>query len=337
MIKTNKIIFIDSNVFIKCAIEEIGGSGLEIFKKLELAMDEGSFKLILPENIEIEVRKDVDSQIKLFAESVKSKLKTAIGADNSVKGKKAFEEILNTCERESLKIVQDEGKKIKSSLDKILNNKNCIKVKITKEIISEGILRAVLKKAPGRCKRTSYLIHQDCIAFEAILNYLDKEKIKKAKIVICSEDSDYQNTDDNKKIDNEILAEFKSREIEAVGYNNPLDMLNGEIVKSGKKYTKKDIKTYKEEAQPKSLAEVTKLIFENSKSKGCTVAYNTDYWSNSKVNDSIRFCPYCGHALNFDGHKDILASAFSMPVYTHYYDQGEKIYCPYCGRSIDIN
>lgn len=251
-----KLLFLDSNIFISCVLEQTQGSNINVLKDLLDKLKSNKTILILPEVVRREVEVNTVDIIFTSEESINKDLEQIKTGNNSY----VFESIINN----AVKTVQIDLKKSKTEILKIIKeifeNNNTLTIKLTDEILISGLKRASLLKAPfthskGLVKKKNknnkpgeppkYRKDQDCIIFESILSFLRKntQKYKNNVLVFCTEDPDYYKNDKVADLEDDIVSDLSIAHKKFKNYRNSVEMFKKEFAE---KYNKKDVQKYNE-------------------------------------------------------------------------------------------
>ncbi|MFH1712722.1 MAG: PIN domain-containing protein [Candidatus Jacksonbacteria bacterium] len=241
-----KLIFIDSSVYLNCALKQVEKLSLGTLEKILKKIESKKIILLLPEIIKNEVLLGIKNGFEEIQEKLNSlfdSIKNQIENPKESSPKKS--KIIDTIISEAKKIVAEKVEKEYTStiefMKKILNHHNVKMIEMTDELILAGMRRSLLKKAPWAVKRVAHTKDQDCIVLESILEYIKNDKkLQKMNFVICTDDKDYF-SEDTEDLKDDIKKDLAKRCDSVVGYKNPLIMLQKEFKE---KYTKKQIKEY---------------------------------------------------------------------------------------------
>src|SRR3989338_873303 len=242
-----KLVFIDTNIFVDCAVKEIIGSDIKVLDQILEKLKKGEVTLVVPENIKVEIIYKIGKiceDSKKLVEGMLQKGKTGSQNDKD----KIAEKAIAAAEKTSQTGITMGYKKSKRLMEEIFKNKNTKEVKLTDSLIIAGMKRSLLKKYPFTAKKSenAHTKDQDCIAFEALLSFLRRDgKPKSRTFIFCATDQDYFSEEG--KLYAEIENELKPFVKKVVVYKDPVDMLKKEF---GGKYTKEQEKKYKEFQSP---------------------------------------------------------------------------------------
>ncbi len=304
MKKFEKYIFIDTNLFIDCIYQRVAKLDSKPLKDLSGKLKRINIKLILPEMIEREVKNTIEVEAerlkKIISESLENKLDKS-----KVKISKLINDSIKKSKKNCLKKItetRNDGKKI---FKNITENENTIKINVTTDIIARGIKRDLFKIPPFNPEKRRQT--QDCVAFESMLDFFEKNFTKKVKeFVFCTDDKDYYSDKNKTKLKPEIIKDLKKYFLEVRSYKNPLEMLKNEFSVS---YSRKEIDYY---SMPLSSSlgniSIDKYSIKTLPDNNQTVTplfekYNTpgiigtEYSDNLKLNTHsiVRFCSLCGY------------------------------------------
>ena len=320
-VKISKLLFIDTNIIINCALEEVDKHNINTLKDIEKNLDKKEIILILPENIKEEVFINIKDRFEKLQKNAEEKFKNLNFDDGRFKTPVSIEEEINKNRDILVEKIKDRHKSVTKIIDKLFKHKNTKIINVTNELVVSGMKRACLMKSPYTSimsNKTSFLRDKDCIAFEALLNYLKKEKdTKKMRFIICSEDGDYFKSESD--LYDEVIREIKEKCKSIVGYKSLFKVLEKEL--NEKKYSKKKIEPCQNQ---KSLGG----LYELSAEKLTTFSNMKTASMFNGNNKEIKFCPYCGHDIG------LFRSMDSLRCYG--YTDKQIYYCPYCGKRIEI-
>ena len=361
--KTSRIVFIDTNIFINCALEEAEKSDLKILEKIIKALQSGKMVLILPEIIQSEIivnHRDGFDRLKIHAEKYfenfgKEKSKLLIKTLECSR-KQILLEIENK-RQSTLKIMQD-----------IFKHKNTIKIKLTDALILLGLKRSLLMLPPysnidttknedRKREKWVYTKDQDCIAFESLLFYIKSHKeVKNATCIICSHDYDYfDKIGKIEKLKKEIVNDLEKKCSKVLFYSDPLSMLTKQFKAQ---YSKKQVQEFKtaqladaDLVQNKVVVPFQKLLPEDgvlvNPSIGTFVnptgtAIVTPWepfidqdrfvtmsgLSNQNISLNAKYCPNCGSNIEINFKKFIETDYCNNPTF--------RFSCPFCSSKLSI-
>ncbi len=249
---TPKIVFIDANIFINCALAETRDldrfADINTLKDIEKKLDDKEMILILPENIKAEIITGMQDGFKKIEKYIDDSFSKINSYKNENKGKISMliENEIEKSKNDLINKITKKSKEILNIINKIIEHKNVKVIKLSDKLTLLGIKRSSLMKRPYTSQlskdKNSYLRDQDCIAFESFLNFLNsnKKRLKKSECIICSADSDYFNNSEKDILHNDIIQEIKCKKLS--GYKDILDMLEKEF---GNEYSEEQIKEHK--------------------------------------------------------------------------------------------
>ncbi|MFH0805559.1 MAG: PIN domain-containing protein [Patescibacteria group bacterium] len=261
----SKIVFIDTNIFINCALAETRDlnrvADINTLKDIKEKLDNKEMIIILPENIKAEIITGMKIGFKKLEKYINDSFSKVNSYEKENKGKISMliKEEIEKSKKDLIDKIIKKSKTISKIINEIIEHKNIKFVKLSNELILLGIKRSLLMKGPytlrsseNKNQKNAYSRDQDCIAFESFLNYLNKNKkeLKKSECIICSDDSDYFKDSKKNALHNNIIQEIKCKKLS--GYKDILDMLEKEF---GNKYSEKQIEEHKS-----SLDETTQFL-----------------------------------------------------------------------------
>lgn len=208
---TKKILLIDTNNY----IEPLEGGfksiqiELEDLKALKKLLDDNDdLTLILPETTKLECERLYLEKNKELDKKFRE-LQKNLNLD-SIRVRKKIEKELE-------KIAKNERQrqsKIKKLIEQIFNHKNAEFLELNDEIYIRSYKRVLLGQKPFNKKKHQvtekqvvHSVHPDVLFIEAAKHYLSSKGVKKYKLIICSRDPDFSETDGN-ELDPQIKSEF---------------------------------------------------------------------------------------------------------------------------------
>lgn len=233
-----KYIFIDTNIYIYCALITKGNYTTQTIDALNKAINTSNTKLLMPEIIKLEFEKKAKSIFENEVSNNINKLKKEIqnisfpdylGAEKS-KIEKNIDNLLEK-RRTNLKRVSD------SIIKDIEENKNTIVLNLTNEIFLKSYKRAMKGEKPyngkicSQCGNMEYVINADCIIIESIIDYFNNIKINKDdELIFCSNNTkDFAMFNEVTK-KHELHEDIKKQiELKVKYYNNLPDLLKEEF------------------------------------------------------------------------------------------------------------
>jgi len=156
---------------------------------------------------------------------------------------------LNKSKREIKGGIEKQYTSTKKVVEEIFNNKNIYSIDLTDRLINLGLKRALLLRAPytplKTVWKTTFEKDQDCVAFESVLDSLEKigKKFKNFEMIFCVDDSDYFENDKKEKLHEEIVNDLKSKCSKIQAFTSPLDMLDSEFKEEYTKEQREDYET----------------------------------------------------------------------------------------------
>ena len=186
-----KYLFVDTNIFIACALLIKPNHSPKTIKKLREFLDSGEVKLILPEIVEIEFFRVVDTEL--------SKIETVVNNFKKII-KDNLPSYFGTEKEEHIKSAESIFKKRKESseiakeiINSLFNSKNTIKIPITYDIFIKAYKRALSGKKPyelkwcTECDELKDIINADCLIIESIISEINK--LGKIEFIFCSDNN----------------------------------------------------------------------------------------------------------------------------------------------------
>lgn len=240
-------LYIDTNIYTACAAAELGELDLNVLKRVKEKLNLG-WHLILPEVIQVEIKKRLKDSFKSFRDD--AQLSNAVNKENNQpkrKYEKFREEKITQIKEAAIKeantkILKEFDKAEEDAgqlLDDLFSHKNCIIVPLSQKILLDGMCRAALGKRPAavdtKKEQPHYIRDIDCIAFESLLHGMGQSKAKFDEVLICSDDSDYFSKG---KLAPEIIDALKPFSKIQKGYTDILVLLE-EASPKAEKFTEK--------------------------------------------------------------------------------------------------
>lgn len=338
--KIEKYIFIDTNIFLSCALEQLQDLNLEILEKFKEKLDEEKIHLIIPENIKAEINFGLRNEFKKLEEGIKNTLSDK-RLDDLKKESNLLVVALQNGKKEALNKLSENQKAVIKIIDDIFKHKNSIIIELSDKILANGMKRASLKKRPFTTKAGSFIKDQDCIALESILHYLSTKTItEEMEVILCSDDGDYYDDINNKELHVDIKNEFKKLKLSC--YRSPIEMMNAEFKD---KYSLEQSKQFEELKQESIgfgysgiglcdpvIPSINNLSLSSRHILDWPLLDNLGF-SQAKE-EIIKFCPFCGKNIEILGLKrktplnGVSLGTISLgPSFNHKY-------CPFCAKNL---
>lgn len=233
-----KYIFIDTNIYIYCALITKGNYTTQTIDSLNQCLKMNNVKLIMPEVVKMEFFKkayntfenDVMNNIaKLKKEIQNISFPDYLGEDkakieNNID--RLLEERKRNLERVSNNILND-----------IITNQNTVLIELTNDIFLKAYKRALSGEKPynqqicSSCNNSEYIINADCMIIESIIDYFDNIYINEDDILIfCSNNTkDFAVFNKDKNIHELDGAIRNTLKIKVKYYNNLPELLKKEF------------------------------------------------------------------------------------------------------------
>ena len=183
-----KHIFIDTNNFLSCAFMYEKGQDPSTIAKYENLLMRDRATLILPEIVEIEFFRKIDSTLMLIKEKVEDFKKII---------KKDFPDYLKLAKEDFMELTQklysdrvSSSTFAKEKIPPLFENRNVKRIPLTSEIIVSAYKRALAGKKPYKyrpcpeCGELNNLVDNDCIIFESILSKI--KELGNVELIFCS-------------------------------------------------------------------------------------------------------------------------------------------------------
>lgn len=225
-------IFIDTDVFLNTIV---GNSSNDSLEKLSTELNKKKIFLILPEVIIKEIKKEFDNwKIDFFKkteENLTTKKILGIQEQLTDKPKKnnpteitnidLIDGLLKEKRNNLFLELREFYENLSKKFNLILENKNTKIIPLTDKLVLSGIKRSLLKKAPctrsDKTKENAHTKDIDCIAFESLVSFLNKEKGSKNNLFLCVKDSDYRQSSGELCFDiSEDLKKFNLKDYKTI-------------------------------------------------------------------------------------------------------------------------
>lgn len=231
-----KYLCIDTNIYVQCCLLELEGDDINALTKLHTLLNKSKIKLLLPEIVELEFYRVLESKSIILKKKVGS-YKEVINKDGSL-DKKIKNDLINKL-GECINEREKNKEKVKKEIREIFSNEVGIikdELKIKPEHIVDAYKLFLAGKKPS--KSNNQVVQADCLIIEILADYF-KDK-KGYELFFCSRNKEdfalILGKEDKKiKIHPEISKRFKHIEY----YTNLYQLLND---KFKAKYSKKLIK-----------------------------------------------------------------------------------------------
>ncbi len=208
-----RYLFIDTDNYIPCALLTESGHNPQTIDQLKDLLTYKKIKLLLPEIVEIEFFRKLDSELLNIERSVKKLI------DNMKRNFPSYLKIdkdsfIRAAQRR-LKKRQESAETVKATIKTLFQNENVIKIPLSNEIFLKAYKRVLAGKKPYKHNPEShdltYVINADCMIFESIL--LKANELKIENLVFCSNNHKDFATPDEKNIHKhhfhpELIASF---------------------------------------------------------------------------------------------------------------------------------
>jgi len=349
-----KIVFIDTSVFINCAKEEFEDLNIDILNDFLDKLEKDEMFLICPEIIKSETEFQIGESFKVFQEFIDT---LSYGQKEDGKKSGVLKDILEGCKKSSSEEMSKRAKRVSIIIKEIFGHKNTIIVPLSDVLILAGMKRSLLMKRPFVSKGTkndkssSFAKDQDCVAFESFLFCLrENSKLKKLKnptVIVCIDDIHYF-TDEKKDILHQDIIEA-IRFTKVLGYNSPLEMFKREFKK---KYTKRQEEQYEDITRkdysngfqvvtiPGSFAANNFVSLDRGNmsladwgslsNRGINSSILIGDASSIKIPSNSKFCPFCGSDI-----KDLVKKKFTYVSLSYFFSK--ECVCPSCGAQLSLD
>ena len=252
-----KYIFIDTNIYIYCALITKGNYTTQTIDALNKAINTDNTKLLMPEIIKLEFAKKANNIFENEVSNNINKLKKEIQnisfpdylGDEKSKIENSIDNLLEK-RRANLKRVSD------NIIKDIEANKNTIVLNLTNEIFLQAYKRALKGDKPynvktcNQCGNMEYVINADCIIIESIIDYFNNIKIKKEdELIFCSNNTKdfaiFNETTNKHELHEDIKKQIK---LKVKYYNNLPHLLKEEFESEIDNLEVKEIKNIETES-----------------------------------------------------------------------------------------
>lgn len=338
--KAKTILFIDSSVFLGSALGELDGSTIQVLKDIRKHLNDNKVVLIVPELVIVEVRR----RLKIRLETLKQSFNESITKKKDDKDKQRSRLITSALEKSRKDFFTDietAEKDISKVLDSIFQHRNTSQPKLSPDIILRGLQRALLMRPPFTIKDGSYVLHQDCINFELLLEALSEfSGAPQKELIVCSDDADYFSDTKKANLNRELEKELLQKVKKVTAYSNPAKMLQDKF-KEG--YSKKEVELYPEslkvalgDAHVKSgyasfQDSLNSAIISSPSSRPFSVnlADGMAHIADGSMGYILptHVCPSCHKAFS----ETSLASTIGGTLYGDWMAGMKQLRCPYCG------
>lgn len=233
-----KYIFIDTNIYIYCALITKGNYTTQTLDTLNNILNRSNSKLLMPEVIKLEFEKKANSIFENDVSGNINRLKKEIQnisfPDYLGEEKKNIEDnIENLLESRRKNLERVSNNLIKD----ITNNTNTILIELCNDIFLRAYKRALIGEKPSNKQictnygKSEYMINADCMIIESIIDYFKKIKINPDdELLFCSNNTkDFAIFDQNNnthKLHDDIQKDIG---INVKYYNNLPDLLKKEF------------------------------------------------------------------------------------------------------------
>lgn len=315
-----KYLFFDSNIFLKCILEEDQGLNLEVLKKIKNRLESKDLTLLLPEVVKHEVLARVDLHFAVLERDLREDvlpLKTY--KNNNI----LLKDLLEQIKRDSLDKVSDFFSMTKKNyydlLSGIFSHGQTVQIPIEDEIILRGIKRSLKILPPfkmneaGKKNKPSHTMDRDCMAIESLVFYANKVE-RKVDLIFCTDDPDYYSNIQTLEMLPEIKNSLSLSFNDIFCYSNPLVMMDEQL--DANEYSEQEIKSYDS---------ITSFV-DTSPAAILPADYDTPTLYGSS------FCYNCGYRLGSFGNRNVV-SAINISYNLSSFN-GTK-YCPRCGVNLN--
>ena len=252
-----KYIFIDTNIYIYCALITKGNYTTKTIDSLNREINTNNTKLLMPEIIKLEFEKKAknifENEVSNDIKKIKKKIQEIsfpeyLGEEKS-KIEKNIDDLLEK-RRKNLKRVSE------NIIKDIGENKNTIILELTNDIFFKSYKRALKGEKPytgkicSQCGNMENVINADCIIIESLLEYFKNQDLNEDdELIFCSNNTkDFAtfNSETNKhELHKDIEEQLK---LKVKYYNNLPDLLKQEFKTEIDTIEVKEIKNLEKEA-----------------------------------------------------------------------------------------
>ena len=233
-----KYIFIDTNIYIYCALITKGNYTTQTIDALNKAINTKETKLLMPEIIKLEFEKKANSILENEVVNNINKVKKEI---QNISFPEYLGEEKSKIENNIDKLLEERKENLKRVSNNIIKdiekNENTILIELNNDIFLKAYKRALRGDKPyngqicNNCGNTEYLINADCIIIESLIDYFKKLKIENGdELVFCSNNTkDFAQFNQEEKI-HELHDDIqKKMRLKTKYYNNLPDLLKKEF------------------------------------------------------------------------------------------------------------
>ena len=233
-----KYIFIDTNIYIYCALITKGNYTTQTIDALNRAINTKQTKLLMPEIIKLEFEKKANNILENDVISNINKVKKEI---QNISFPEYLGEEKSQIEKKIDKLLQERIENLKRVSNKIIKdieeNQNTILIDLTSEIFLKAYKRALRGDKPysgqicNNCGNMEYPINADCIIIESLINYLKNTKISENdELIFCSNNTrDFAEFNQEEKIHYLHKDIKKDINLNVKYYNNLPELLKKEF------------------------------------------------------------------------------------------------------------
>lgn len=237
---SQKIVFIDTNIFVNCAFKEAEDSDLDILEKLASKIESGEILIVIPEIIQEETLFELEEKFKELQEDVKK-----LDAKTN-KTSRLLEEAVEKAKDFALEKISERRAATTAGLTRIFLSAKAHRVPLSDALIQRGTRRSLLKIAPARASGRHKAAHsrdQDAIAFESLLEFIRQMGKDEKECIICTADSDYYEDAQKQKLHLRLIEDLSPICSAVLSYTNPLKMLKDQF---GEDISNEELQRYDE-------------------------------------------------------------------------------------------
>ena len=252
-----KYIFIDTNIYIYCALITKGNYTTQTIDALNKAINTRDTKLLMPEIIKLEFEKKANSIFENDVINNINKLKKEI---QNISFPEYLGEEKNKIEKNIDKLLEKRRENLKRVSNNIIKDieesNNTVLINLTNDIFLKAYKRALRGDKPyngqicNNCGNSGHIVNADCIIAESIIDYFEKIEItERDELIFCSNNTkdfaEFNQTNNMHVLHNDIKKEMK---LKVKYYNNLPDLLKNEFESKIDNVEIKEIKNIEVEA-----------------------------------------------------------------------------------------
>ena len=257
-----KYIFIDTNIYIYCALITKGNYTTQTIDALNKAINTYDTRLLMPEIIKLEFNKKA---INIFENEVTTKINKLKKEIQNISFPDYLGEEKSKIEKNIDNLLEKRKVNLKRVSDNIIKdiegNTHTILLKLTNEIFLQSYKRAIkgIKPYSGKicnnCGNVENIINADCIIIESIIDFFNNIDISRDdELIFCSNNTKDFAIFDEEKNKHELHQDIKKQlKLKVKYYNNLPDLLRDEFKSEIDNLEIKEIKNIEMESMVTSV------------------------------------------------------------------------------------